>query len=72
MEAISQAGAAVGILTNDGLKLLKCPNSVFLGIVLAAEKRITSKLIDVRTETEKMYRVDDHIAYLFTYFYMTK
>jgi len=49
MEAISQAGAAVGILAKDG-------------VVLAAEKRITSKLLDVRKSTEKMYKLDDHIA----------
>jgi len=51
MEAISQAGAAVGILANDG-------------VVLAAEKRITSKLLDIRKSTEKMYKVDDHVAYV--------
>lgn len=44
MEAISQAGAAVGILASDG-------------VVLAAEKRITSKLLDIRKSTEKMYKV---------------
>jgi len=49
MEAISQAGAAVGILASDG-------------VVLAAEKRITSKLLDIRKSTEKTYKVDEHIA----------
>jgi len=49
IQAISQAGAAVGILCNAG-------------IVLAAEKRITSKLLDIRKSTEKMYKVDDHLA----------
>lgn len=49
MEAISQAGSAVGILSKDG-------------VVLAAEKRITSKLLDVRKQTEKTYKIDDHIA----------
>jgi 20S proteasome subunit alpha 3 len=49
MEAISQAGAAVGILAADG-------------VVLAAEKRITSKLLDIRKSTEKMYKIDDHLA----------
>lgn len=49
MEAIAQAGAAVGILSKDG-------------VVLAAEKRITSKLLDIKKSTEKMYKVDDHIA----------
>eukprot|EP00475_Leptophrys_vorax_P009182 TRINITY_DN1605_c0_g1_i3.p1 TRINITY_DN1605_c0_g1~~TRINITY_DN1605_c0_g1_i3.p1 ORF type:complete len:219 (-),score=64.89 TRINITY_DN1605_c0_g1_i3:48-704(-) len=49
MEAISQAGSAVGILANDG-------------VVLAAEKRILSKLLDVRKGTEKTYVIDDHVA----------
>lgn len=49
MEAISQAGSAVGILASDG-------------VVLAAEKRITSKLLDIRKSTEKMYKIDDHCA----------
>lgn len=29
---------------------------------MAAEKRITSKLLDIRKSTEKMYKVDDHVA----------
>jgi len=49
MEAISQASSAVGILASDG-------------IVLAAEKRITSKLLDLRNATEKMNQIDDHCA----------
>eukprot|EP01083_Nonionella_stella_P005074 14750_1 len=49
MEAISQAGAAVGILTDEG-------------ILLGAEKRIKSKLLDVRSATEKMYPVDKHVT----------
>jgi 20S proteasome subunit alpha 3 len=49
MEAISHAGAAVGILASDG-------------VVLAAEKKITSKLLDPGKRSEKMYRIDDHIA----------
>lgn len=49
MEAISKAGSAVGILSNEG-------------VVLAAEKRITSKLLDVRKGTEKTYKIDDHLA----------
>jgi len=52
MEAISNAGAAVGILSKEG-------------VVLAAEKRITSKLLDttaVGVRREKMYKLDDHIA----------
>jgi 20S proteasome subunit alpha 3 len=52
MEAISNAGAALGVLAKDG-------------VVLAAEKRITSKLLDtsaVGVRREKMYKLDDHIA----------
>jgi len=49
MEAIGHAGAAVGILASDG-------------IVLAAEKKITSKLLEPGKQSEKMYRIDDHIA----------
>lgn len=52
MEAISNAGAAMGILAKDG-------------VALVAEKKITSKLLDtnaVGVRKEKMYKLDDHIA----------
>jgi 20S proteasome subunit alpha 3 len=52
MEAISNAGSCVGILTSEG-------------VVLGAEKRITSKLLDTKAvgvRREKMYKIDDHIA----------
>ena len=49
MEAISQAGSAVGILSSQG-------------VILAAEKRFDSKLLDVLTKTEKMYKIDEHVA----------
>jgi len=49
MEAISQAGSCVGILSKDG-------------VVLAAERRNKSKLLDLRKESEKMYKIDDHIT----------
>lgn len=52
MEAISNAGASIGILATDG-------------VVLVAEKKITSKLLDtnaVGVRREKMYKLDDHIA----------
>ncbi|CAK0782505.1 protein with putative role during mitosis [Coccomyxa viridis] len=52
MEAISNAGAAIGVLATDG-------------VVLAAEKRILSKLLDtsaVGVRREKMYQLDDHVA----------
>lgn len=48
MEAISQAGSCVGIRSKSG-------------IVLAAEKRILSKLLDVRKQSEKMYKIAEHI-----------
>lgn len=49
MEAISKAGSAVGILSQEG-------------VVLAAEKRITSKLLDVRQATEKLFKVDSNCS----------
>jgi len=49
MEAISHAGTAIGILASDG-------------IVLAAEKKLTSKLLEPTKSSEKMYMIDDHIA----------
>ena len=49
MEAISHAGTAMGILASDG-------------IVLAAEKKIASKLLEPAKSSEKMYMIDDHVA----------
>ena len=49
IEAISKAGPAIGILAKDG-------------VVLAAEKRINSTLLDVRSATEKLYKIDGHVA----------
>ena len=49
MEAIGHAGAAVGVLSPHGS-------------VLAAEKKITSKLLEVAKTSEKMYIVDKHVA----------
>eukprot|EP00246_Nothoceros_aenigmaticus_P005663 TRINITY_DN1789_c0_g1_i1.p1 TRINITY_DN1789_c0_g1~~TRINITY_DN1789_c0_g1_i1.p1 ORF type:complete len:251 (+),score=51.82 TRINITY_DN1789_c0_g1_i1:82-834(+) len=49
MQAISNAGAAIGILSKDG-------------VVLAAEKMVTSKLLATAKSTEKMYKIDDHVA----------
>lgn len=42
MEAISHAGTVVGILAKDG-------------VVLAAEKKVTSKLLEQDTSSEKIY-----------------
>lgn len=49
MEAITHAGSALGVWCSEG-------------IVLAAEKKITSKLLEAGNQSEKMYRIDDHIA----------
>ena len=49
MEAISHAGTAIGILASDG-------------IVLAAEKKLSSKLLEPTKSSEKMYMIDKHIA----------
>ncbi|KAJ1535532.1 protein with putative role during mitosis [Nowakowskiella sp. JEL0078] len=49
MEAISHAGTALGILATDG-------------IVLAAEKKVTSKLLEQIVSSEKLYVISDHIA----------
>merc|ERR1711957_1156973 len=49
MEAIGHAGAALGVLATDG-------------VVLAAEKIVTSKLLEVDKTSEKMYMVDENIA----------
>ncbi|KAF5936004.1 hypothetical protein HYC85_027133 [Camellia sinensis] len=49
MEAIGNAGTAIGILSKDG-------------VVLVGEKIVTSKLLQTSTSTEKMYKIDDHVA----------
>ncbi|KAH3761122.1 20S proteasome subunit alpha 3 [Pelomyxa schiedti] len=49
IEAISHAGAAVGVLARDG-------------IVLAAEKKLSAKLLDPGQSSEKMYLIDNHMA----------
>jgi len=49
MQAISHAGAVIGILATDG-------------VVIAAEKRTSSKLLEPGTKSDKMYKIDDHIA----------
>lgn len=48
MEAISHAGICVGILATDG-------------VVLGAEKKISSKLLEV-SAGEKMHKIDDHVC----------
>ncbi|KAF3649653.1 Proteasome subunit alpha type-4 [Capsicum annuum] len=49
MEAIGNAGSAIGILSKDG-------------VVLVGEKKVTSKLLQTSTSSEKMYKIDDHVA----------
>jgi len=45
MEAINQAGSTVGVLAEDG-------------VVLAGEKKTTSKLLDQAKQHEKLFKVD--------------
>lgn len=47
MEAISHAGTCVGILSKEG-------------IILGAEKRIVSKLLDPRQSQEKIYKISEY------------
>ncbi|CDY66240.1 BnaAnng21900D [Brassica napus] len=49
MEAIGNAGSAIGILSKDG-------------VVLIGEKKVTSKLLQTSTSSEKMYKIDDHLV----------
>ncbi|KAJ4792596.1 Proteasome subunit alpha type [Rhynchospora pubera] len=49
MEAIGNAGSAIGILATDG-------------VVLVGEKKVTSKLLQTSKSTEKMYKIDDHVS----------
>jgi 20S proteasome, alpha and beta subunits len=47
LEAISHAGTALGILAKDG-------------IVLAAERKVTSKLLEQDTSAEKLYTINEY------------
>lgn len=47
MEAISHAGTALGILAADG-------------IVIAAEKKVTSKLLEQSATSEKIYMLNKY------------
>lgn len=59
MEAIGHAGTCLGILTSDG-------------IVLAAERRNTNKLLDEAYSTEKIYKLHEYVDFnFFQYFYFT-
>lgn len=48
LEAISHAGTSLGILANDG-------------IILAAEKRNTNKLLDELNYSEKIYKLNEWV-----------
>ena len=48
LEAISHAGTALGILAQDG-------------IVLAAERKVTSKLLEQDTSAEKLYILNEYV-----------
>lgn len=49
LEAISHAGTALGILASDG-------------IVLAAERKVTSKLLEQDTSAEKLYILNECVV----------
>ncbi|GJR53133.1 ferredoxin--NADP reductase, root isozyme, chloroplastic [Tanacetum coccineum] len=49
MEAIGNTGFSISILSKDGA-------------VLVDKKKATSKLLQTSTSTEKMYKIDDHVA----------
>lgn len=49
LEAISHAGTALGILATDG-------------IVLAAERKVTSKLLEQDTSAEKLYILNECVV----------
>lgn len=51
LEAISHAGTALGILAQDG-------------IVLAAERKVTSKLLEQDTSAEKLYILNEYVRSL--------
>lgn len=49
VEAINNAGTAVGILASDG-------------VVMAGEKQKVTKLLEAPKSSEKIYKIDDHVA----------
>lgn len=55
LEAISHAGTAIGILSTDG-------------IVLAAERKVTSKLLEQDTSAEKLYILNEYGTIVSTHF----
>ena len=55
MEAIGHAGTCLGILASDG-------------IVLAAEKRNTNKLLDELSYSEKIYRLHEWVLFIQSFY----
>ncbi|SCU83197.1 LAFA_0D02278g1_1 [Lachancea sp. 'fantastica'] len=49
LESISHAGTAIGVMAKDG-------------IALAAERKVTSKLLEQGSSTEKLYKLNDNIT----------
>ncbi|PHT72634.1 Proteasome subunit alpha type-4 [Capsicum annuum] len=49
MEAIGNAGSAIVMLSKDG-------------VVLIGEKKVISKLLQTSASSEKVYKIDDHMA----------
>lgn len=49
VKAIDNAGAAVGILAKDG-------------VVIAAEKKVVSRLLAPPKTSEKLYKIDEHVS----------
>lgn len=58
MEAINHAGTCVGILCKDG-------------VILGAEKRIVSKLLDPRQAQEKIFKISEYNYAMFDSFSLT-
>ena len=52
MEAVGHAGICLGILANDG-------------IVMAAERRNTNKLLDDVFASEKIYKLHEWVVFFF-------
>lgn len=49
LESISHAGTAIGVMAKDG-------------IILAAERKVTSKLLEQGSSSEKLYKLNDNIT----------
>ena len=56
LEAIGHAGTCLGILSKEG-------------VILAAEKKNTAKLLDTSSAAEKIYKLDSYVS---SFFYHSK